>query len=311
MPDIFDKIADGDIFDKVDSLSETHRTKGPGFLGTLQRPDGMVSTELSIGVNFGGKEIEIPSLVPTLSKQEIDHLLNGKEPTKSIITKAIDHARKRINEGKSPFAQVSEVPSILKEATSYKAKPIPSAPGAEPSHVPSSDVPYLMGEAGKAVGNYLLQGLTEPIRKTIDAAKRGEVDYENTLFATAMGIGAGWKGRGKGPYEIGQISMNSQKGKAITGSIAPSAIQKSYSEIVAQRREGSWIPIADLRDHLGISQDEMTNLIKNNPKQFLTSKGDWSFADEHMRSGAVQLHTGTESQELLVKVVQPQQLEIP
>ena len=78
--------------------------KGQGFLGELRRPDGRISTEISIGVNIDGKEREIPTLVPTLSKDEIDYLLAGKEPTKDIVQKAVDHARKRIGEGRSPFA---------------------------------------------------------------------------------------------------------------------------------------------------------------------------------------------------------------
>ena len=80
--------------------------KGPGFLGTLQRPDGRVSTELSIGVEFDGKETEIPSLVPTLTQDETDHLLGGGDPTDAIVDKAVSHAKKRIKQGKSPFAEV-------------------------------------------------------------------------------------------------------------------------------------------------------------------------------------------------------------
>ena len=78
--------------------------KGKGFLGPLKRPDGKVSTELSIGVGFDGKERLIPSLVPTLDKKEIDYLLKGGKTTKSIRDKAVDHARKRMREGKGPFS---------------------------------------------------------------------------------------------------------------------------------------------------------------------------------------------------------------
>lgn len=86
--------------------------KGKGFLGVLKRPDGKVSTELSVGVNIDGKETLIPSLVPTLNKKEIDHLLNGGKTTKAIIDKAVAHARKRIADGKSPFADESDVGNI-------------------------------------------------------------------------------------------------------------------------------------------------------------------------------------------------------
>lgn len=80
--------------------------KGSGFLGELKMKDGSgnVATEISVGVNINGKETEIPALVPTLTKDEINHLLQGKEPTDEIVKKAAEHAKARIAEGKSPFA---------------------------------------------------------------------------------------------------------------------------------------------------------------------------------------------------------------
>lgn len=78
--------------------------KGNGFMGMLRRPDGNRSSEISIGVEIDGKETEIPSLVPTLTKKEIDHMLNGGAPTKEIVRKAVEHARKRMDNGESPFA---------------------------------------------------------------------------------------------------------------------------------------------------------------------------------------------------------------
>lgn len=82
--------------------------KGSGFLGELDLPDGKVATEFSIGVEIDGKETEIPTLVPTLTKAEIelmtsDIIPNNKEVPKSIIRKAVAHARKRIKAGRSPF----------------------------------------------------------------------------------------------------------------------------------------------------------------------------------------------------------------
>ena len=79
--------------------------KGKGFLGILSRPDGGVSTEISIGVEIDGKETEIPTLVPTLTAKEKDYLLKGKKPTRTIIRKAVTHAKERIKEGKSPFKE--------------------------------------------------------------------------------------------------------------------------------------------------------------------------------------------------------------
>lgn len=80
--------------------------KGSGYLGELKMTDGSgrVITELGVGVNIDGKEIEIPAVVPTLSKQELAHILSGGSPTPEIIQKAADHARKRLAGGLSPFA---------------------------------------------------------------------------------------------------------------------------------------------------------------------------------------------------------------
>ena len=82
--------------------------KGLGYYGEIKRPDGQVSTELSVGVNLDGKEIEIPVLVPGLTQQEINYLISGKKPTPEILNKAVGHARKRLQENKSPFAQQGE-----------------------------------------------------------------------------------------------------------------------------------------------------------------------------------------------------------
>ena len=79
--------------------------KGSGFFGELKRPNGQISTELSIGVNFGGEEIQIPTLVPTLTPGEINSLLEGRGPTEEIKKKAVDHAKDRMKRGLSPFKE--------------------------------------------------------------------------------------------------------------------------------------------------------------------------------------------------------------
>lgn len=79
--------------------------KGTGFLGVLRRPGGGVSTEISIGVELDGKEMTIPTLVPTLSQKEIDYLLGGGDPTEEIVRKAVVHAQGRIRDGESVFAE--------------------------------------------------------------------------------------------------------------------------------------------------------------------------------------------------------------
>jgi len=82
--------------------------KGPGFFGELQTKDGKVATEISIGVEFDGKKVEIPLLVPTLSQEEINMVLQGGNPPDGVIKKAVAHAKMRIAQDKSPFAGESE-----------------------------------------------------------------------------------------------------------------------------------------------------------------------------------------------------------
>ena len=77
--------------------------KGKGYFGELMTPDGKKMTEYSIGMEINGKEVLMPSLVPTLTKAEVDHIVKGKPLTDAIMDKAVAHAKKRIAEGKSPF----------------------------------------------------------------------------------------------------------------------------------------------------------------------------------------------------------------
>lgn len=94
------KITRPDFGDREDGTK-----KGAGWLGVLTRKDDpkQVSTEISITVGLDGKEVLIPTLVPTLTKSEIDYMLTHDKPTKAIVDKAVEHAKKRMKEGKSPF----------------------------------------------------------------------------------------------------------------------------------------------------------------------------------------------------------------
>ena len=80
--------------------------KGLGFLGPVDNPKGGVSTELSMGVNFGGREELVPLMVPTLTQGELGQLLGAKnigEVPGPIKRKAIDHALERKRAGKPMF----------------------------------------------------------------------------------------------------------------------------------------------------------------------------------------------------------------
>ena len=82
--------------------------KGLGYFGELERPDGTgVMTEYSIGVPINGEEMDVPTLVPTLTPDEIRlilHMQEGDDMPRSIVHKAIDHAHQRLSEGKPIFA---------------------------------------------------------------------------------------------------------------------------------------------------------------------------------------------------------------
>ena len=93
--------------------------KGRGYFGELPFHDGRTSTEISVGVNIDGNDIEIPTLVPTLTQTEIQHLLGGNGPTEGIIQKAVTHARTRLGAGKSPFAGPDEQVSLSGNKMSF------------------------------------------------------------------------------------------------------------------------------------------------------------------------------------------------
>ena len=101
--------------------------KGLGYFGALKRKDGGVSTELSVGIELGGKETQVPALVPTLSDEEKNYLVNDFNPEKDrmplpILIKAVDYAKRRIGVGISPFYDSAGVQNRKKSR-----KPVPSA----------------------------------------------------------------------------------------------------------------------------------------------------------------------------------------
>lgn len=94
------------------------RKSNKGYLGQIKRDDGSVMTEFSIGVEMGGKEVQIPTLVPTLTKQDIEILRTlpeGNPVPKNIVKKAVDHAIPFLQKGQSPFYK--EKKSLIKSKT--------------------------------------------------------------------------------------------------------------------------------------------------------------------------------------------------
>ena len=111
--------------------------KGHGYLGLFDRRDdsGQKSSELSVGVQVdelnGGKQTEIPTMVPTLTENERNYLLDvpvdqhkqaNPQLYDKIVGKAIDHALGRKASGKPIYAQPSESPKPAPRTLQPKPK---------------------------------------------------------------------------------------------------------------------------------------------------------------------------------------------
>ena len=103
------------LVSKKKEQSSNYRADGTkksqvGFLGPVEnKVEGGTMTEVSIGTEVNGEEMQIPTMVPTLSKEEVELLSNmqiegnAKNIPDSIVEKAIAHAQQRIADNKSPF----------------------------------------------------------------------------------------------------------------------------------------------------------------------------------------------------------------
>ena len=83
--------------------------KGLGYFGPLQTPSGDTLSELSLDSVINGKQVQYPSVVPTLSADELKSILNKQQITDSIAAKALAHAKQRIAQGRSPFADEGDL----------------------------------------------------------------------------------------------------------------------------------------------------------------------------------------------------------
>ena len=179
------------------------REKGPGYFGALKRPDGMISTELSIGVTgpeYGNKETQIPLLVPTLTRNEIAYLLSGKEPTPEIIKKAEIHAQIRLSKGLSPFAQAGP--------------PLPEWAREIPTRTPlelgeKSGLGYIVGETLKGTGQDIVTTLKNLVKQSGQLVKYGVLGIQEPEQAAAEfyaptppEVGATPKTIGRGALEV-------------------------------------------------------------------------------------------------------------
>jgi len=97
--------------------------KGDGWLGPIDLGDGNVATEYttqSDAVKLNGKRIDFPTLVPTLTPDEVNvmkkTIIDQGDIPESIMQKAIDHAKKQLESGKSVFMQPPTMGDKVNEA---------------------------------------------------------------------------------------------------------------------------------------------------------------------------------------------------
>ena len=113
-------VEDVDIFGADQGMYRADGAKksARGFIGPIRNLiTGGTMTEFSTDMEYDGRKIQIPTMVPTLSQEEIGYM-QRMEPGKgwdmsnplvlTIINKARAHARKRLDEGKNPFYQDDE-----------------------------------------------------------------------------------------------------------------------------------------------------------------------------------------------------------
>lgn len=168
--------------------------KGKGFFGELPRKDGGISTEISVGVNIDGKEVQIPTLVPTLSPREKQWLLENdisdpKRIPQSILNKAVAHARERIAKKESPFADT------------------PSAPNSDYlSTDPNDGVPLRVNSRAQTWSDRL--GLNEPIASMPSLGALEPVAAASAGFMRGVGSGAVDLAQGAASSIINKLNQN-------------------------------------------------------------------------------------------------------
>lgn len=97
----------------LNALRPDGSLKGDGFMN-FKSKNGNTISEASVGVNINGKEVDIPTVGPWLSKEEIEYIRNNDGQIgfdkigDNIVRKSYQNAKKRIDKGMSPFANFFE-----------------------------------------------------------------------------------------------------------------------------------------------------------------------------------------------------------
>jgi ribosomal protein S18 acetylase RimI-like enzyme len=162
--------------------------KGLGYLGPLQRPDGAVMSEYSIGVTINGQQVEVPSIVPTLTREEVQSLLtapDGTPPSPAIVAKATAFATQRLAAGKDVFARTGEqqplYPDLGRAAT-------PNAPRSTFTHITPGQAGHeLLQAAIEGVQSFALPGALGPALSFAHEAQRAIRAQHGPQFFEALG----------------------------------------------------------------------------------------------------------------------------
>ncbi len=88
---------------KKEHLRPDGSRKETGYFGAFKTSDGRDMTEYTIDTHIDGKRVYMPSIVPTLTAGELNHLRSGGKMTMDIMKKAQSHALQRMKSGKSPY----------------------------------------------------------------------------------------------------------------------------------------------------------------------------------------------------------------
>lgn len=119
-PSIRERQAQSDKLIASGSYRSDGSPKGTGYFGEIEMEGGMKLSEVSVNTEIDGYgEMEVPSVVPTLTKEELQWLADGNNVAKkfredrhpiavSIIRKASAHAKKRLRAGKSVWWEEGE-----------------------------------------------------------------------------------------------------------------------------------------------------------------------------------------------------------
>jgi hypothetical protein len=96
--------------------------KRKGYFGEIPTNDDSMMTEFSSAFEVGGKTVQYPLVVPTLTADELNLLRLTGQATPEINKKAQQFALNRLSRGQDPFATTQELrypqPQGLNPATS-------------------------------------------------------------------------------------------------------------------------------------------------------------------------------------------------